>query len=47
VPVNTIVNNEPDYNIDENNIDYYDLQNVCEETTSVKDIGKCKYLFYN
>jgi len=45
VPVNTIVNIEADYKIDEN-IDYYDLQNVCEETTSLKDIGKCKYLFY-
>lgn len=36
-----IVDNAP-----EENIDYYDLQNVCEETKSVKDIGVCKYLFY-
>lgn len=44
VPVNTIdiVDNGPD-----ENIDHYDLHNVCEETTSVKDIGECKYLFYN
>jgi len=45
VPVNTIVNNEADCTIE--NIDYYDLQNVCEETTSVKDIGKCKYKLKN
>lgn len=37
MPVNTTIHNEPDY---------YELQNVCEETNSVKDIGKCKYLFY-
>lgn len=32
--------------IDEN-IDYYDLKNVCEETTSIKDIGKFKYAILN
>lgn len=43
VPVSTIdiVDNGP-----EENIDYYDLQNVCDETKSVKGIGECKYLFY-
>lgn len=43
VPVSTIdiVDNGPD-----EHIDYYDLQNVCEETKSVKDISECKYFFY-